>query len=212
VNAPYRWPVSTAGCADRRLVDVDDLVEEFQPGELRRAGQVLAGSVQGAWRLPCGSCRSAASMVRRRHTPSRRVIRAERDRLLTFFRLLPRARTRAAALWDVAPLPGTLRTARRQCWPVIESELAMIARRCLPRRCGRLHARHRGRITTCPGGWRPRRARHDDRVAESRSASVEHRSLSPLVQADRGLVEHIEDAGQARPDLRGEADTLAFAA
>jgi hypothetical protein len=33
-----------------------------------------------------------------------------------------------------------------------------------------------------------------------------------LVQADRGLVEHVEHAGQARADLRGEADALALAA
>ena len=33
-----------------------------------------------------------------------------------------------------------------------------------------------------------------------------------LVQADGGLVEHVEDAAQPRADLRGEADALAFAA
>ena len=32
------------------------------------------------------------------------------------------------------------------------------------------------------------------------------------MQADRGLVEHIEHAGQARADLRGEPDALALAA
>ena len=33
-----------------------------------------------------------------------------------------------------------------------------------------------------------------------------------LMQADGGLVEHVEHAAQARADLRGEADALAFAA
>ena len=33
-----------------------------------------------------------------------------------------------------------------------------------------------------------------------------------LVQADRGLVQHVEHAGEARADLRGEADALALAA
>ena len=33
-----------------------------------------------------------------------------------------------------------------------------------------------------------------------------------LVQADRGLVEHVEHAAKPRADLRGEADTLALAA
>jgi hypothetical protein len=32
------------------------------------------------------------------------------------------------------------------------------------------------------------------------------------VQADGGLVEHVEHAGQAGADLRGEPDALAFAA
>ncbi len=33
-----------------------------------------------------------------------------------------------------------------------------------------------------------------------------------LMQADGGLVEHVEHAAQARTDLRGETDALAFAA
>ena len=33
-----------------------------------------------------------------------------------------------------------------------------------------------------------------------------------LVQPDRGLVEHVEHAGQAGADLRGEPDALALAA
>ena len=33
-----------------------------------------------------------------------------------------------------------------------------------------------------------------------------------LMQADRRLVEHVEHAGEARADLRGEADALALAA
>ena len=33
-----------------------------------------------------------------------------------------------------------------------------------------------------------------------------------LVQADRRLVEHVEHAGEAGADLRGEADALALAA
>jgi hypothetical protein len=33
-----------------------------------------------------------------------------------------------------------------------------------------------------------------------------------LVQADRGLVEHVHDAGQPGADLRGQADALRLAA
>ena len=41
---------------------------------------------------------------------------------------------------------------------------------------------------------------------------VEQARVVALVQADRGLVEHVEHAGQARADLRGEPDALALAA
>src|SRR6202041_2744131 len=37
-------------------------------------------------------------------------------------------------------------------------------------------------------------------------------AFAPAMQADGGLVEHVEDAAQARADLRGEADALRFAA
>ena len=46
-------------------------------------------------------------------------------------------------------------------------------------------------------------------------AQVQQRLEQPgvvaLVQADRRLVEHVENAGQARTDLRGKPDALAFA-
>ena len=54
----------------------------------------------------------------------------------------------------------------------------------------------------------------DHRVAEV--AQVVERFEQPrivaLVQADRRLVEHVEHAGEAGADLRGEADALALAA
>ena len=54
----------------------------------------------------------------------------------------------------------------------------------------------------------------DHRVAEVAQAlqRVEQPRIVALVQADRRLVEHIEHAGQARADLRGQADALALAA
>ncbi len=41
---------------------------------------------------------------------------------------------------------------------------------------------------------------------------VEQAGVVALVQADRRLVQHVEHAGQARADLRGQADALALAA
>ena len=40
----------------------------------------------------------------------------------------------------------------------------------------------------------------------------EQARIVALVQADRRLVQHVEHAGQARADLRGEPDALALAA
>ena len=55
---------------------------------------------------------------------------------------------------------------------------------------------------------------HDHGVAEVAQAlqRFEQARVVALVQADRRLVEHVEHAGQARADLRGEADALALAA
>ena len=55
---------------------------------------------------------------------------------------------------------------------------------------------------------------HDHRVAEVAQAlqRLQQPVVVALVQADRGLVEHVEHARQARADLRGQADALALAA
>ena len=55
---------------------------------------------------------------------------------------------------------------------------------------------------------------HDHGVAEVAQAPqrLQQALVVALVQADRRLVEHVEHAGQAGADLRGEADALALAA
>ncbi len=54
----------------------------------------------------------------------------------------------------------------------------------------------------------------DDGVAEIAEVAerVEQAGVVALVEADRRLVQHVEHAGEARADLRGEADALALAA
>ena len=54
----------------------------------------------------------------------------------------------------------------------------------------------------------------DHGVAEVAQAleRAEQAVVVALVQADGGLVQHVEHAGEAGADLRGEADALAFAA
>ena len=54
----------------------------------------------------------------------------------------------------------------------------------------------------------------DDAVAEIAQPieRLEQPRIVALMQPDRRLVQHVEHAGQARADLRGEADALALAA
>src|SRR3712207_4841990 len=54
----------------------------------------------------------------------------------------------------------------------------------------------------------------EDGVAEVAKAlqGDEQAVVVALVEADRGLVEHVEDAREAGADLRGEADALGLAA
>ena len=55
---------------------------------------------------------------------------------------------------------------------------------------------------------------HDHGVAEIAQPlqRLQEACIVALMQADRRLVEHVEHAGEARADLRGEANALAFAA
>ena len=55
---------------------------------------------------------------------------------------------------------------------------------------------------------------HDHRVAQVAQAleRVDEPRVVALVQADRGLVEHVHHAGEPRADLAGEADALRLAA
>ena len=55
---------------------------------------------------------------------------------------------------------------------------------------------------------------HDHRVADVAQVleRLQQAGVVALVQADGGLVQHVEHAGQARADLRGEPDALALAA
>src|SRR5579863_8267228 len=54
----------------------------------------------------------------------------------------------------------------------------------------------------------------EDCVAEVAKSfeSLDEAVVVPLMQADGGLVEDVEDAAQTRSDLRGQADALALAA
>ncbi len=139
---------------------------------------------------------------------------------MTFFRLLPRAPTIFSAL------PGV--GARRRAGigdgalagQVMAGQRIRVGRDLLRRALGddlaAMHAGARADVDHIVGG--PDRVLvmldHDHRVAEVAQPPqrVEQPRVVALMQADRRLVEHVEHAGQARADLRGEPDALALAA
>ena len=55
---------------------------------------------------------------------------------------------------------------------------------------------------------------YNHRIAEIAQTleGFQETAVVALMQADRRFVEHVKNAGEARSDLRGEPDTLAFAA
>ena len=139
---------------------------------------------------------------------------------VTFFRLLPRAPTTRMRLfffgWRRAGGVAISSSPDRYL-PVIEFGLAMMSR---GEPCGdHLAAMDAGGgadVDDIVGGQDRVLVMldHDDRVAEVAQVlqRVEQAGIVALVQADDGLVEHVEHAGQARADLRGQADALALAA
>ena len=79
-----------------------------------------------------------------------------------------------------------------------------------------MHAGARAHVDDMVGGQDRLLVVLDDEHAVAHVAKrfqrVEQPRIVALMQADRGLVEHIEHAGQPRADLRGEPDALALAA
>ncbi len=102
-------------------------------------------------------------------------------------------------------------------WPVMLSGLAMIAvGRALGDDVAAMDAGARPHIDEPVGGADRLLVvlDDDDRVAEVAQPlqGREQALVVALVQPDRRLVEHVEHAGQARADLRGQPDALALAA
>jgi hypothetical protein len=141
-------------------------------------------------------------------------IRAE-----TFFRLLPRAPTTLSLALFCDCGAGGHRD-REFAGQILAGERARIghdlAGRALGDDLAAMHAGAGADIDHIVGGADGVLVMldHDHGVAEV--AQVLERFQQPvivaLVQADGRLVQHIEHAGQARADLRGQPDALAFAA
>ena len=152
-------------------------------------------------------------------TPVTQVNRPSGIVAVTFFRLLPRAPT------ILSSRPGRGAAPRRDRDDPLAGEIVAgqrigiggdLGRRPLGDDLAAMHAGARADVDDIIGG--PDRVLvvldHDHRVAEVAQAPqrVEQPRVVALVQADRRLVEHIEHAGEAGADLRGEPDALALAA
>ena len=135
------------------------------------------------------------------------IVAARADR-----RLSMRRGSRLAALGGIAIARSPVRY-----WPVSEAGLAMISAGVpCATIAAAVHAGARADVDHVVGGADRVLVvlDHDHRVAEVAQAleRLEQPRVVALVQADRRLVEHVEHAGQARADLRGEPDALALAA
>ena len=153
-------------------------------------------------------------------TPVTQVKRPSGIDAVTLFRLLPRAPTILSSRSGVAR--AALRRDRHR--PLAREIMAGqririggdLGRRSLGDDLAAMHARAGADVDDIVR--RPDRVLvvldDDHRVAEVAQAPqrVEEPRVVALVQADRRLVEHVEDAGEARADLRGEPDALALAA
>jgi hypothetical protein len=137
----------------------------------------------------------------------------------TFFRLLPRAPTTLILPFlPLRRLAGTGdRVAPDRYLPVIEAGLAMTSSGVpFGDDLAAMHAGAGADVDHMVGGADGILVMfdHDHRVAEVAQVlqRFQQAFIVALVQADGGLVEHVEHAGQAGADLRGEPDALAFAA
>ena len=153
-------------------------------------------------------------------TPVTQVKRPSGISAVTFLRLLPRAPTSFSA----RPLLGLRRLAGTgtdgspvRYWPVSEARVRHdLLRRALGDDLAAVDAGAGADVEDVIGLQDRVLVVLDDdhRVAEVAQAlqRAEQALVVALVQADRGLVEHVEHAGEAGADLRGEADALALAA
>ena len=205
--------------ADRRLVDVDDLVDQLEAVD----AIVLAGRVDGVVEVP--RQRLVEDVVDERRLAGAADAGdgdedAERDLDVEVLEVvLPRAADDEL----VAVRPGGARAGTSICasprryFAVSELGKVLICS-SVPSAtiCAAVHAGARAEVDDVVGGLDRLLVvlDDDDRVAEV--AQLEERldqlAVVALVQADRRLVEHVEHAHQLRADLRRQADALRLAA
>ena len=152
-------------------------------------------------------------------TPVTQVNRPSGISAVTFFRLLPRALIDLDAAARVAAAPLRHRDAQF-AGEIFAGERARLAHdvvgRALRDDLAAVDAGAGADVEHMVGGADGVLVvlDHDHGVAEVAQPleRFQEPRIVALVQADRGLVEHVEHAGEPGADLRGEADALALAA
>src|SRR5277367_286834 len=211
--------IGARGAADRRLVDVDHLVELLQPLDVIVRRGRIAGAVEMArdrlveridrqGRLAAAGYAGDASeqAERNRGGDVLQIVAARADDA----QLAPRRRRAAPVRDRNEPLAGEIGAGER-----IRVGLDLF-RRSLGDDLAAVHAGARADVDDIIRGEDRVLVvlNHDHGVAELAQAPqrVEQPRIVALVQADRRLVEHVEHAGEAGADLRRQPDALALAA
>ena len=210
--------------ADRRLIDLDHLVDELDAFDRRVRAGLVAGAIEQPRQRPVENLvderrlAGAADAGHRRQHAQRngdvdalQVVGARafhHDR--TARRRTPRTRRLDAAF------AAQVRAGHRSVGSVGPVALEERLRRPLEDDVATVLAGAGPKIDDVVGGADRLFVVLDDddgvaQIAQPRKRR-EERAIVPLVEANRRLVEHVEDAGEVRSDLRRQADALPFPA
>ena len=211
--------VGARRAADRALVDAHRLVEELQP---------LDRIVRGG--LVCRAVELARDGVIERVVDERRFARARdagdaheqahRQRKVDILQIVPARPAQPEDPRPVETAPVLGHGDLERAGEVLPGEgggvPADLLGRALRDHLAAVLARSRSHVEHMIGGVDRLFVvlDHDDGVADVAQVLErgEEASVVALVQADRGFVEHVHDAGEPRADLAREADTLRLAA
>ena len=211
--------VGARGAPDRALVDVDDLVEVFQPLNRAMRGRDLARAVD-APRGRLVQCLDQEGRLAAARNPGDAGEQPERNFSRDVFQIVAGGvfHADAAALLGRTALVG-------QCDGFLAGQIFTgergrighhFAGRPLRHDLAAVNAGSGADIHKVVGGENGVFVMfdHDHRITEiaQMPQRVEQARIVALVQADRRLVQHVEHAGQAGADLRGESYALALAA
>ena len=204
---------------DRRLVDVDDLVEMFETIDARMRRRMFERAVEP----PRGG------FVKRIDDEGRFAAAGdagdagenpERDRGRDIFEIIAARADDGELAARVGPAPAARRRDFKRAGEILAGQRILVRHdfggRALRHDLAAVNARARAEIDDMIGGKNGVLVMFDnnDRIAEIAQPpqGVEKPRIVALMQADRGFVQHIKHAGEARADLRGEPDALALAA